>query len=202
MTSTAAAAGLRERKKAATRQALHNAAFRLAIEHGVGHVTVEAIADEAGVSRRTFSNYFANKEEALLYGDQQRMRVLIDMVRARPAHESPWTALTKAAQEFYPQSGDRDSQWAAQGRLLRAQPALVAAQVQTFAALERELAAAVAGRLTREDPVGVRARLTAAAFLAALRVAMQIWLDGDSSAPPAELVREVLTEAGRGFQGR
>src|SRR3954468_1297252 len=79
------APGLRERKKAATRHALHEAAVRLAIAHGPARVTVEAIADEAGVSRRTFSNYFANKEEALLYGDHQRIRAMVEMVRARPA---------------------------------------------------------------------------------------------------------------------
>ena len=202
MTPTAAELGLRERKKVATRQALHDAAFRLAVEGGVGHLTVEAIADEAGVSRRTFSNYFANKEEALLYGDQQRMRVLIEMVRARPAHESPWTALTNAALEFYPQVGDLDPEWAAQGRLLRSQPALVAAQVQTFAALERELAALVTARMTREDPAGVRARLTAATFLAALRVALLLWLDEPQGTPLATLVGQALSEAGRGFQGR
>jgi AcrR family transcriptional regulator len=93
MTPTTTEPGLRERKKAATRQALHEAAFGLAIEHGADHVTVEAIADAAGVSRRTFSNYFANKEEALLYGDHQRMRGLIELVHARPAGASPrWRA--------------------------------------------------------------------------------------------------------------
>ena len=199
---TAAEQGLRARKKVATRQALHDAAFKLAVQQGFGRLTVEAIADQAGVSRRTFSNYFTNKEEALLYGDQQRMRVLIGMVRARPAHESPWTALTKAAQEFYPRFGDLDSEWAAEGRLLRAQPTLVAAQVQAHAALESELAGEVAARLTREDPAGVRARLMAAAFLAALRVALQIWLDENSGAQLSELVDDALAEAGRGFQGR
>jgi AcrR family transcriptional regulator len=57
--------GLRERKKTATRQALHEAAVRLAVERGVDNVTIEAIADAASVSRRTFSNYFAGKEQAL-----------------------------------------------------------------------------------------------------------------------------------------
>src|SRR3954454_14135264 len=84
MTASTAEPGLRERKKAATRQSLHEAAVRLAIAHGPDRVTVEAIADEVGVSRRTFSNYFANKEEALLYGDHQRIRALVDMVQARP----------------------------------------------------------------------------------------------------------------------
>ena len=202
MTSTAAEQGLRARKKVATRRALHDAAVTLAVRDGVGRLTVEAIADEAGVSRRTFSNYFANKEEALLYGDQQRMRVLIAMVRARPAHESPWTALTSAAQEFYSRFGDTDSESAAQGRLLRAQPTLIAAQAQAYAALERDLAAAVAARLTRTDPAGVRARLTAAAFLAALRVALQIWLDENPGTRLPDLVDDALAEAGRGFQGR
>ena len=38
----------------------------MAIERGLTEVTVEAIVDAAEVSRRTFSNYFANKEDALL----------------------------------------------------------------------------------------------------------------------------------------
>src|SRR3954468_9882269 len=121
--------GLRERKKAATRQALHEAALRLTTEHGADRVTVEAIADEAGVSRRTFSNYFANKEQALLYGDQQRMRALIDLVRSRPAGESPWAALTGAAEEFYRRLGDLDPEMVARSRLVRSHPALVAQQV-------------------------------------------------------------------------
>ena len=62
----------------------------------------------------------------------------------------------------------------AQGRLVRSQPALAAQQVNIFAALARELAAAVAGRLDEPDPEGVRVRLTAAAFLTALRVALNV----------------------------
>jgi AcrR family transcriptional regulator len=200
MTSTTAEPGLRERKKAATRQALHEAAFRLATEHGADHVTVEAIADEVGVSRRTFSNYFANKEEALLYGDHQRMRGLIEMVHARPAGESPWTALTRAAEEFYPRLGELDPGWVAQGRLLRSQPALITAQVQTFAAVESELAAEVAARLPQADPAGVRARLTAATFLGAIRVAVRVWLEKPQDAALPALISEALAQAGRGFE--
>jgi AcrR family transcriptional regulator len=196
--STAAEPGLRERKKAATRQALHAAAMRLAIEHGFDRVTVEAVADEAGVSRRTFSNYFGSKEEALLYGDYQRIHLLIEQVRARPAAEAPWAALTAAAEQFYLQLGELDPQWIAQSRLVRAQPALVAAQVQTFAALERDLSAEIGAR-TGEDPASVRVRMTSAAFLASLRVALHIWLDEPPGTDMWDLVSEALAEAGRGF---
>jgi AcrR family transcriptional regulator len=199
MTTTTAEVGLRERKKAATRQALHQAAVRLAIAHGADKITVEAVADEAGVSRRTFSNYFASKEEALLYGDHQRIAVLIGMVRARPADEGSWEALTEAAREFYRQLGELDPEWVAQTRLLRSQPALLAQQLNTFAAVERELAATVTVRTTEPDPSGVRARLAAATFMAALRVALHIWLDAPADTSLSDLVDRALAEAGRGF---
>jgi AcrR family transcriptional regulator len=196
MTVGTAELGLRERKKTATRQALHEAALRLAIEHGADRITVEAIADAAGVSRRTFSNYFANKEEALLYGDLQRIRALVDMVRARPATESPWTALTRAAEEFYEQVGELDPAGVARGRLVRTQPTLIAAQVQTFATLERELAAEVAART---EQTAVRTQLTAAVFLAAMRVSLNVWLDQPPGTSLWAIARESLAEAATGF---
>ena len=58
-------AGLRQRKKIATRQALGIAAMRLAAERGLENVLVEDIADAVGVSARTFNNYFASKYEAI-----------------------------------------------------------------------------------------------------------------------------------------
>ena len=58
--------GLRERKKRARREALIDATHRLVAEHGLDAVTVEAICDEAGVSARTFFNYFETKDDAVL----------------------------------------------------------------------------------------------------------------------------------------
>jgi AcrR family transcriptional regulator len=193
--------GLRERKKAATRQALHEAALRLALEHGPDRITVEAIADEAGVSRRTFSNYFANKEEALFHGDLHRMRELAATVRARPPAEPPWAALTAAATEFYGGRDDLDPEWIARSRLVRRHPSLAVVQVQTFVAMERELAAEIAVRFKDQDPTGVRAKLLAATFLAALRISLNAWLEDPSGTTFWELTRQALTEAGRGFAG-
>ena len=197
--STTAEPGLRERKKAATRQALHDAAVRLAIEHGPDRITVEAIADEAGVSRRTFSNYFGSKEEALMYGDLHRIRSMIETVRGRPAGEPAWAALTAAAEKFFGELGDLDPSWVARSRLVRSHPTLVAAQVQTYAAVERELAAEVGARAAEQDPRGVRTRMTAGTFLLALRVSLNLWLDAPAGTSLPELAREALAEAGRGF---
>ncbi|UAC01644.1 TetR family transcriptional regulator [Dactylosporangium vinaceum] len=189
--------GLRERKKVATRQALHEAALALSIEHGLDRVTVEAIADAADVSRRTFSNYFASKEEALLYGDQQRVHALVDAVRARPPAEPPWEALTAAALEIQQDLGARDPNWVNQVRLVRRHPALAAYQVSTYAAMENELTATVMARCA-EPPI--RARLMAAALLVAMRVAVQEWLDRERGTPLATVMHETFTEMATTFR--
>lgn len=49
-----------------TWNAIHAAARRLATERGVKQTTAELIAEEAGVSPRTFFNYFATKEDAVM----------------------------------------------------------------------------------------------------------------------------------------
>ncbi|MEO7720571.1 MAG: TetR family transcriptional regulator [Pseudolysinimonas sp.] len=58
--------GLRERKKQQTRQAIHEAAFRLIDEHGLEATTIDQICQAAEVSSRTFFNYFPSKAAALL----------------------------------------------------------------------------------------------------------------------------------------
>lgn len=58
--------GLRERKRAETRMRLEQAALTLTLRDGLALATVDAISAEAGVSSRTFFNYFESKEDAIL----------------------------------------------------------------------------------------------------------------------------------------
>lgn len=91
--------GLRERKKADTRRALSDAALNLAFERGLENVTRDEIASLAGVSLRTFNNYFSGKYEALAYRQAERVRRSIAVLRQRPAGEPLWTAITHAVLE-------------------------------------------------------------------------------------------------------
>src|SRR5215470_11669840 len=93
--------GLRERKKAATRRSLGIAAMRLAIKRGLDNVLVEEIAAEAGVSARTFNNYFASKYEAICALAMERSQRIGAELRNRPADEPLMEAVTNAVTSAY-----------------------------------------------------------------------------------------------------
>jgi AcrR family transcriptional regulator len=192
--------GLRERKKTATRQALHEAALRLAVERGLDNVTVEAIADAVNVHRRTFSNYFDCKEDAVLYGDEQRRLTLLDLLRARPPEESAWTALRHALRDLFPQFGEPDPQWMIETRLVRQHPSLLARQMAAMAHFERDLAQAVAERTGDQPADPMRARVMAATFLTGIRLATQLWLDEPQPRALLDVSDDVLDQISARFQ--
>lgn len=69
---------LRERKKAATRRLLAETAFNLACERGVAGFSLNDVAAMADVSRRTVSNYFDSKEQAIALVTLLRMREALE----------------------------------------------------------------------------------------------------------------------------
>jgi AcrR family transcriptional regulator len=97
--SQEATSGLRERKKLDTRRALSDAALALAFENGLENVTREDIAARAGVSLRTFSNYFSGKHDAIAYRQTERFRRSLTVLRERSADEPLWAAVTAAVLE-------------------------------------------------------------------------------------------------------
>src|SRR5690606_33956881 len=78
-------AGLRERKKQQTRAALHRAALELVADRGACQVTTEQIAEHAGVSARTFFNYFPTKESAVLGMAPDQVERVAQWLRETPA---------------------------------------------------------------------------------------------------------------------
>jgi AcrR family transcriptional regulator len=85
---------LRDRKKAATRKALIEAAERLFEERGFDAVTVAEIADAANVSVKTMFVYFRTKED-LVFADNELIESLVAGVGDRPAGSAPADAVVR-----------------------------------------------------------------------------------------------------------
>ncbi len=79
--------GRREQNKLDTRRAIAEAALTLARSQGAGAFTVDQIAAGAGVSRRTFFNYFHSAEEALNVSTESFLELAISRFAERPADE-------------------------------------------------------------------------------------------------------------------
>jgi hypothetical protein len=87
----------------------------------------------------------------------------------------------------------------AQLRLMRRHPALAAQQLTTYSSLEDELTAEITARAEWAAAGPMRARLMAASFLCAMRVALLEWLDRPAGTPLGPVLREALRETGAAF---
>lgn len=81
--SVAAAAGLRERKKAKTRQQISDVATDLFLERGFDEVTVAEVAKAANVSVKTIFNYFGAKEDLLFDREPEWLAATEALVASR-----------------------------------------------------------------------------------------------------------------------
>lgn len=72
--------GLREQKKTSTRLALIEKALELAEEREYDGFTITDIVEQVGVSRRTFSNYFAGKAECLVAVGDPWMDAALELI--------------------------------------------------------------------------------------------------------------------------
>jgi len=187
--------GLRERHKIATRKALSAAALRLAVERGLENVVIEDIADEAGVSLRTFRNYFSNKYEAICAPAADRAARIGDALRRRPAAEPLWDAITAAVIEQYEDRAiTRDRESVAAFRLVTRAPAMRGEYLKVNAAMQRILADAIAQRLGLDADQDLLPPVVAGAVVTATQVAIKQWGVADPPVALRPLVEKALRQ--------
>ncbi|MGI9006821.1 MAG: TetR/AcrR family transcriptional regulator [Streptosporangiaceae bacterium] len=187
-------ASLRERKKAATRHALGIAAMRLAVQHGLDSVLVEDIAAAAGVSPRTFNNYFASKYEAICALPTERGRQIGEALRARPPGEPLSDAIAHAVVGVHGLAEQPpDKAWLDGVRLVVSSPQLQGEYLRSQYATQQALAAAIAARLGTDPAADLFPAVIAGAVTAATHVAMSRWFGADPPVALAPLLRNALS---------
>jgi AcrR family transcriptional regulator len=192
--------GLRERKKAETHQALAKAALDLADRLGPDRVTVEAIADAAGVSPRTFFNYFSSKEDAIVgIAPAQSSALLADLL-SRPEGEPPLDALRAvmlAAAERLQAVGD---DWVIRHRLIQRHHSLAVTRASWFAEVERRMTEEIARRTGLDPGLDVYPALVVSATIGALRVAIDVWQERERAGALEALIDDAFDVLAHGLQ--
>jgi AcrR family transcriptional regulator len=186
---TAEDLGLRERKKLATREALSWAAVRLALERGLEKVRVDDIAAAAGVSPRTYNNYFSSREEAICAVAAEDALRVGEALHARPHDEPLGEAIIRAIVERYADSGEPDKDMI---RLIVSSRALRGEFLEAIAAREAQLAEAIAERTGLDAERDLEPRLLASMVSGAARVATEYWLRPDVPASFATVLEATL----------
>lgn len=205
--------GLRERKKRATRAALVEAAVRLAAEHGAENVTVEAISEAAGVSPRTFFNYFDSRDDVfVMIGADSRARIR-HAVLAAPADLPPLRALRRAMAAELAEVERQHELWRLHAEVLRRSPRLLVRSLGMYASDELGLAETLAERLGADAPAVPSAgddsrrlaldlypRLLAAVGVTAVRVAFEHWCVRQEERPFADVFEEAFDHLAAGLR--
>jgi AcrR family transcriptional regulator len=197
--------GLRERKKLDTRKALSDAALQLMFERGIDSVTREAIAGLAGVSLRTFSNYFAGKYDALAYRQTERLRRSVAAFRQRPADEPLWTSISEAVvqplEEDFSDALGGDDPIPSRADLVEIRRLLHRPEIRNATSKELfdEWVEAIAERTGTDPARDIYPRLVVAVVRAAGDAATEAYVVADPPVALTTLLRQALADVAAGL---
>ncbi|QUI35816.1 TetR family transcriptional regulator [Streptomyces alfalfae] len=186
---------MRERKKQRTRNALLRAALELFTTKGYEETTVDEIAEAVDVSQRTFFRYFANKQEAVFAVQEMVEARFVEVLRERPAHETPlvalreavlgaWEAMGQSIEEVVPVELHMSTY-----QMIESTPSLLAVHMRRSIETEDEVARVIAEREGLDMETDPRPRVAVAAFSGVMRVTGRLWGAGEDTS--LESIREL-----------
>ncbi|MFG1425526.1 TetR/AcrR family transcriptional regulator [Roseixanthobacter glucoisosaccharinicivorans] len=183
--------GLRARKRRETLARIAEAGLRLFVAQGFEATTLDAIADAAGISRRTFFHYFDSKEAILLAWEAGVDDLFLAAFAAQPEAETPLETVRLALEAVIARY--ESDQAIAIDRLLRSTEALRARKQGKYERQERTLHAALMARWP--DPARAGAlRMVAMVSIGALRLAAEAWSASGGQRPMVDHLREAFAQ--------
>jgi AcrR family transcriptional regulator len=167
---------------------LQQAAFELYAERGYDATTVAEIAERAGLTKRTFFRYFADKREVLFWGSADLQQLIVSTVAAAPPEAAPLDAVAAGLDAAAAMFVDRREHSARRQRIIAAHPELQERERIKLASLASAIADALRGRGVG-DPAAI---LAAEAGVAVFRVSFERWVASESDL--AQVMRDSLDE--------
>jgi AcrR family transcriptional regulator len=177
---------------------LERAAMRLYSERGFDQTTVADIAELAGLTKRTFFRYFADKREVLFWGHDTLVELYADAIADAPATATPIDAVAHALQAGAELHEERRDVMAQRQAVIADNPDLQERELLKRATHASAMAEALRSRGVPEQT----AILTAEAGTAVFKVAFARWMaDGAKRGRLAALVQESLDQLKAGVTG-
>lgn len=180
---------LRRRKVA---HAIEEVALGCFARDGYHQVTVEQIAEAAGMHERTFFRYFASKDDVMLALPRRSINVLCSSLRRRPGEEPLTVAFVAAVREAAVELDDDAELRIVSGRIFLDTPDLVARASGEFGALLSDsVAGAVAARLG-DSPDSLRVGIVTSVLTAVTFHVWNRWLLGGGADDVAGMLRSAF----------
>jgi AcrR family transcriptional regulator len=186
--------GLQERRLARTRSDIQRAAFELFEQHGFDTVTIDQIAERAGVSPRTYFRYFEAKSDLIFGVITGPLERVAEALEGCPPHEPIGRAFPRALHGALDAMDDTTVVALHRASaILRSAESLRALSTSAMPARERRLEAALQSRLSASEQT-ISARFLATSLNIALWMAMDMDADPSTTAPSNQLRNGELAE--------
>lgn len=169
---------------------LVKAALALFDEHGYDATTVAQIAEAAGLTKRTFFRYFADKREVLFDGSRALEALWASGIEAAPADAGPMAAVSAGLDQVARLFADRQPFARIRARVIAANPELRERELIKLQTLAGAVERALAERGVPPDT----ASLAAQAGITVFHAAFTRWLDQDDPAALGRLAHESLDQ--------
>jgi len=187
--------GLRERRKQQARRAISGVAMALFEANGFEQVTIAQVADAAGVSKMTVTNYFPRKEDLVFDRAQETISSLADAAVARVPGESLLAAIRRDYAERIA-AGDvtLGPPTATFARIVHNSHVLTSRSREIADMCERALGDAIATEAGVDDP---RQRIVAAHLASVHRVLFMESVSRVMAGQPREEISQMLAASAR-----
>jgi AcrR family transcriptional regulator len=177
---------------------LRDAALELFGEYGYDNVTVAQITERAGLTRRTFSRYFADKRDVLFAGSERLPVALADAVLRADDSLPPFAALLAGLTDTGEMLAERVPNAAQRRALVRNSPELQERERTKFAAVTDALTSALERRGATRSTAQLLARTGTAIFL----TAFERWTDQPGHSGLPDRIREAAAELAASLAAR
>ena len=192
------AEGVRERKRRETRQHIAETGLRLFLANGYEHTTLDAIAAEAGISRRTFFAYFKSKEDILFVWQHEGWSAVWEDLRSVSPDENPLDAVRAVFLRHLARHANDEMR--AIDRLLRSSETLRARKQAAYEEHERALFATLC-EVWRHPQRRPALRMIAMACIGVVRLSLEVWNQQESTNRAiADVLEEGFADLKAGIQ--